>query len=74
MTNAYSFDGVLVLGLLLICTCAYVRRVPKLKQFFLTEKKGIWGVFYKASIVGVRLHWFVALSCAVMGFYVMFLK
>ena len=39
MTNAYSFDGVLILGLLLICTCAYIRRVPKLKEFFLTEKK-----------------------------------
>lgn len=74
MTNAYSFDGVLILGLLLICTCAYVRRVPKLKEFFLTEKKGIWGVFYKASIVGIRLHWFVAANCIIMAFYIMFLK
>ena len=74
MTNAYSFDGVLILCLLLICTCAYVRRVPRLKQFFLTEKKGIWGVFYKASVVGIRLHWLVAIACTTMGFYIMFLK
>lgn len=74
MTNAYSFDGVVVLGLLLVCTCAYVRRVPKLKQFFLTEKKGLWGIFYKASVIGIRLHWLVALSCVTMVIYLMFLK
>lgn len=74
MTNAYSFDGAIVLGLLLICTCAYVRRIPKLKQFFLSEKKGIWGVFYKASVVGIRLHWLVAVVCVIMAFYIMFFK
>lgn len=74
MTNAYSFDGIIVLGLLLVCTCAYVRRVPKLKQFFLTEKKGLWGIFYKASVIGIRLHWLVALACMVMVFYIMLLK
>ena len=74
MTNAYSFDGIVVLGLLLICTCAYVRRVPKLKQFFLTEKKGLWGIFYKASVIGIRLHWLVALACIIMVFYIMLFK
>lgn len=74
MTNAYSFDGAIILGLLLICTCAFVRRIPKLKQFFLSEKKGIWGVFYKASVVGIRLHWLVAIFCVIMAFYIMFLK
>ena len=74
MTNAYSFDGIIVLGLLLVCTCAYVRRVPKLKQFFLTEKKGVWGIFYKASVIGIRLHWLVALACMEMVFYIMLLK
>ena len=74
MTNAYSFDGAIILGLLLICTCAYVRRVPRLKQFFLSEKKGVWGVFYKASVVGIRLHWLVAVACVVMAIYIAFLK
>jgi len=46
---AYSVDGLLVFGLLVICTCAYMKRVPRLKQWFLSEKKGFLGVFYKGS-------------------------
>ncbi|XP_065059099.1 protein kish-B-like [Rhopilema esculentum] len=74
MTNAYSFDGIIVLALLLICTCAYIRRVPKLKSILLSEKKGVFGVLYKAAVVGVRLHWAVSISCAVMGIYILILK
>ncbi|XP_001182923.1 protein kish-B [Strongylocentrotus purpuratus] len=74
MTNAYSFDGLVVFGLLVVCTCAYMRRVPRLKQWFLSEKKGFFGVFYKASIIGTRLHLFTALSCVFMAVYIMFLK
>ncbi|CAM5171274.1 unnamed protein product [Eretmochelys imbricata] len=47
MTNAYSLDGVLVFGLLFVCTCAYFRKVPRLKAWLLSEKRGVWGVFYK---------------------------
>ncbi|VDN15220.1 unnamed protein product [Dibothriocephalus latus] len=32
MVNAYSLDGVVTIGLLIICTCAYMRRVPKLRS------------------------------------------
>ena len=53
--SAYSFEGVLVFSLLVICTCAYMRRVPRLKQWFLSEKKGFFGVFYK----GERFHVFL---------------
>ncbi|XP_071810092.1 protein kish-B-like [Asterias amurensis] len=74
MTNAYSFDGLIIFGLLIICTCAYMRQVPRLKQFFLSEKKGFLGVFYKASIIGTRLHLVVATACVVMGFYILFIK
>ncbi|XP_002742136.1 protein kish-B-like [Saccoglossus kowalevskii] len=74
MTNVYSFDGLLVLALLIICTCAYMKRVPKLKQWFLSDKKGFMGVFYKAAVIGTRLHLAVATSCVIMGFYIMFVK
>ncbi|XP_058487723.1 protein kish-B [Solea solea] len=74
MTNVYSFDGILVFGLLFICTCAYLKKVPRLNSWLLSEKKGVWGVFYKAAVIGTRLHIAVAISCAVMGFYVVFLK
>ncbi|CAH1265517.1 protein kish-B-like [Branchiostoma floridae x Branchiostoma belcheri] len=72
--NVYSFDGLLVFALLVICTCAYMKRVPKLKQWFLSEKKGALGVFYKAAVIGTRLHVPVAATCVIMAFYVMFLK
>ncbi|XP_058230181.1 protein kish-B isoform X1 [Hemibagrus wyckioides] len=50
MTNVYSFDGILVFGLLFICTCAYLKKVPRLNSWLLSEKKGVWGVFYKESV------------------------
>ncbi len=52
MTNAYSFDGLFVLMLLFICTCSYMRRIPTLRETFLTEKRGFWGTFYKAAVIG----------------------
>jgi len=45
--SVYSFDGIVVFGLLLVCTCAYMSRVPRLKQWLLSEKKGFFGIFYK---------------------------
>jgi len=74
MTNAYSFEGILIVSLFVICTCAYMRRIPKLRQWFLSERKGIWGVFYKASVIGTRLPLAVSLVCCGMAFYVMILK
>ncbi|KAM5181935.1 protein kish-B [Mantella aurantiaca] len=74
MTNAYSLDGLLVFSLLFICTCAYFRKVPRLRTWLLSEKKGVWGVFYKAAVIGSRLHLAVSLSCFAMAFYVLFIK
>ena len=45
----YSFDGVLIFILLIICTCAYIKNVPRLRQFFLSEKNGIFGALYKGE-------------------------
>jgi len=72
--NIYSFDGLLAFVLLLICTCAYLRRIPRLKSMLLSEKKGFAGIFYKFSIIGTRLHIPVAISCALMAFYIMFVR
>ncbi|KXJ24611.1 Protein kish-B [Exaiptasia diaphana] len=72
--NVYSFDGLVACALLVICTCAYIRKVPKLKTFFLSEKKGFFGVFYKAAVIGVRLHWVVSISCILMAIYTLILK
>ncbi|WKY04039.1 hypothetical protein Q1695_005204 [Nippostrongylus brasiliensis] len=56
--NAYSLDGLTVIALLLICSCAYLKRVPRINSWLLSEKKGFFGIFYKASVIGVRLHSF----------------
>ncbi len=87
---AYSFDGIIVFVLLIICTCGYMRRVPKLREWFLSEKRGFAGIFYKglfffkfisiiimfvlASIIGTRLSVFVAISCVIMAFWLVFLR
>jgi len=74
MTNAYSFDGLLIFSLLLICTSAYLKRIPRLKQWMFSEKKGFFGIFYKAAVIGTRLHFFVAVSCVLSAFYLVFLQ
>ncbi|CAF0794669.1 unnamed protein product [Brachionus calyciflorus] len=74
MVNAYSFDGLLVLIILVICSCSYFRRIPRIKQLFLSEKKGFAGIFYKASVIGTRLHYLVSLSSIVMATWVLFLR
>lgn len=71
MTNVYHFDGLIIFVLLVICTCAYIKRVPRLKQLFLSEKKGLFGALYKAAVIGTRLHWAVSIACVVMAFYVL---
>lgn len=45
----YSLDGLLVFGLLLVCTCAYLRKVPRLRTWLLSERRGIWGVCHKGE-------------------------
>ena len=74
MANVYHFDGLIIFGLLVICTCAYIKRVPRLKEFFLSEKKGLFGALYKASVIGTRLHWAVATACVTMAVYILFIK
>ncbi|XP_039941505.1 protein kish-B isoform X1 [Hirundo rustica] len=70
-TNVYSLDGLLVFGLLLVCTCAYLRKVPRLRTLLLSERRGIWGVCHKAAVIGTRLHVAVSVSCILMALYVL---
>lgn len=69
MVNVYSFEGILIFSQLLICTSAYLKRVPRLKQWMFSEKKGFFGIFYKAAVIGTRLHIWVALSCVATALY-----
>ncbi|EDQ91328.1 uncharacterized protein MONBRDRAFT_14967 [Monosiga brevicollis MX1] len=74
MANIFHMDGMVIFVLLVICTCAYMKRVPRLKQMFLSEKKGFFGALYKAAVIGTRLHLFVSLTAAATGFYLLFIK
>ncbi|EPB70422.1 hypothetical protein ANCCEY_10500 [Ancylostoma ceylanicum] len=48
--NAYSLDGLVVVALLIICSCAYLKRVPRINSWLLSEKKGFFGIFYKTTL------------------------
>uniref|UniRef100_A0A2K6W4W0 Protein kish n=1 Tax=Onchocerca volvulus TaxID=6282 RepID=A0A2K6W4W0_ONCVO len=72
--NAYSFDGAVIVGLLLICTCAYLKRVPRINSWLLSEKKGFFGIFYKAAVIGIRLHFVVSLTCLFCAGYILFIR
>ncbi|CAL5978062.1 Conserved_hypothetical protein [Hexamita inflata] len=69
MVSVWSFEGFIIFSVLAICTCAYLARTPKIKNFILAEKHGVRGTFYKAAVVGIRLHWIVAIICVVLGVY-----
>uniref|UniRef100_A0A0R3S3W5 Protein kish n=1 Tax=Elaeophora elaphi TaxID=1147741 RepID=A0A0R3S3W5_9BILA len=72
--TAYSFDGAVIVGLLVICTCAYLKRVPRINSWLLSEKKGFLGIFYKAAVIGTRLHFIVSLTCLFSAGYVLFVR
>ena len=69
MTSAYSFDGMVCVILLFICSCAYMRRVVRLKSLLFSDKKGFWGIFYKSAVIGIRLHYLVSILCAASAIY-----
>ncbi|KAJ5072097.1 protein kish-b [Anaeramoeba ignava] len=69
MVNAYSAEGFVAVILLIICSTAYLRTTKRLKEMFLKTKKGI---LYKASVIGIRLHYFVSISCFLLAGYITF--
>ncbi|KDQ07428.1 hypothetical protein BOTBODRAFT_38832 [Botryobasidium botryosum FD-172 SS1] len=65
MSALFNFQSLLLVLLLLICTCAYVRAVaPGLID---RNKEGFMGVFYKCARIGERLSPYVAISCVLMA-------
>lgn len=48
---AYSLDGLLTVLLLFICVAAYIKRFKRLREFFLSEKNGFFGTFYKGNFI-----------------------
>ncbi|EKX54584.1 hypothetical protein GUITHDRAFT_63432, partial [Guillardia theta CCMP2712] len=68
----FNFQSLLIVLLLTICTCAYVRaNFPSILD---RNKSGFLGLFWKAARIGERLSPWVSASCIAMAFSVLFLS
>ncbi|KDE06041.1 protein kish-A [Microbotryum lychnidis-dioicae p1A1 Lamole] len=69
MTALFNFESLLLVILLIICTCTYVRATaPDLVD---RNKDGFLGVFYKCARIGERLSPYVALALTVVAFQIL---
>ncbi|GAA6021144.1 hypothetical protein JCM11491_005655 [Sporobolomyces phaffii] len=65
MTAIFNFESLLLVILLIICTCTYARATaPGLVD---RNKHGFLGIFFKFARIGERLSPYVSLACLVMG-------
>ncbi|KAM0793113.1 hypothetical protein ACM66B_000592 [Microbotryomycetes sp. NB124-2] len=69
MTAIFNLESLVLVIILLICTCTYVRgTAPGLVD---RNKEGFLGVFWKFARIGERLSPYVALACVIMGFRIL---
>ncbi|KAJ7359521.1 DUF1242-domain-containing protein [Mycena albidolilacea] len=65
MSALFHFQSLLLVILLLVCTCTYVRALfPSLID---RNKTGFLGIFFMSARVGERLSPYVSLACLVMA-------
>ncbi|KAA1476432.1 DUF1242-domain-containing protein [Dentipellis sp. KUC8613] len=65
MSALFNFESLLLVILLLICTCTYIRAVaPGLID---RNKEGFLGLFFMSARIGERLSPYVALACVAMA-------
>ncbi|KAK4140078.1 uncharacterized protein C8A04DRAFT_15279, partial [Dichotomopilus funicola] len=64
-TALFNFTSLLLVILLLICTCAYLHQLfPAILD---RNKTGIMGIFWKCARIGERLSPYMSLCCGVMA-------
>ncbi|KAI8892916.1 transmembrane protein 167 precursor [Globomyces pollinis-pini] len=69
MSAFFNFQSLLMVILLIICTCTYLKaQFPSL----ITNQKGAMGLFWKASRIGERLSPYVSLCCVIMALKLLF--
>ncbi|OSX79875.1 hypothetical protein BU14_0070s0050 [Porphyra umbilicalis] len=72
MSAIFNFQSLLIVVLLLICTCAYMRSLyPALLD---RNRTGFLGVFWKAARIGERLSPWVGAACLFMSISILFTK
>ncbi|KAF9292489.1 hypothetical protein BKA57DRAFT_451742 [Linnemannia elongata] len=64
MSALFNFQSLLLVILLMICTCTYVQSQTSLLD---RNKTGVLGIFWKAARIGERLSPYVSLACICMG-------
>ncbi|KAJ2562430.1 hypothetical protein GGH12_003208 [Coemansia sp. RSA 1822] len=65
-TALFNFQSLMLVVLLTICTCTYLRaQAPSLVD---RNKTGFVGLFWKAARIGERLSPYVSIACFVMAF------
>ncbi|EME28543.1 Protein kish-A [Galdieria sulphuraria] len=70
MSALFNFQSLLVVIVLVICTCAYIRSLyPSLLD---RNKEGFLGLFWKASRIGERLSPYVSTCCFLMALSLLF--
>ncbi|CAK9300633.1 unnamed protein product [Gordionus sp. m RMFG-2023] len=62
MSALFNFQSLLIVIVLIICTCTYIRR-----YFPLENKAGIRGVFWKAARIGERKSQYISFFCICLG-------
>uniref|UniRef100_A0A0S1MJJ5 Protein kish n=1 Tax=Phakopsora pachyrhizi TaxID=170000 RepID=A0A0S1MJJ5_PHAPC len=69
MSALFNFQSLLLVILLITCTCAYIRSIaPSLID---RNKNGVLGMFWKFARIGERLSPYVGLSCVIMAIVMM---
>ncbi|EQB52055.1 hypothetical protein CGLO_08363 [Colletotrichum gloeosporioides Cg-14] len=64
-TALFNFQSLLLVILLLVCTCAYIHQlIPAMMD---RNKDGFMGIFWKFARVGERLSPYISLCCVVMA-------
>lgn len=68
----FNFQSLLIVVLLFICTCAFVRQLrPSLID---PKAEGFAGIFRRAAVIGDRLSPVVAFACISMAFATLFYR
>mmetsp|Transcript_29356 Transcript_29356/g.28227 ORF Transcript_29356/g.28227 Transcript_29356/m.28227 type:complete len:85 (+) Transcript_29356:241-495(+) len=83
MSAIFNFSSLILVVLLMICTCTYLKELrPTILDGGLVQepgrplikRPGLGGFFWKLSRIGERLSPYISASCLAMAIHVLFFK
>lgn len=72
MSALFNFQSMIVVVLLSICTCSYLR--PKIPGLIDNKKTGFLGILGKMAVIGDRLSPYVSFACIFMAGMTLFYR